>query len=532
MYNSILLILFFFWDLLIILASAIPTQYSPPDSIAISCGSSGNSTALDGRVVEDNTRMDQWAGASKVAAYRDYIVMMEGDKMMGMRNLTISFRSKLSILNGLEVFKLSNPDNSLAGMGPVHEVQNLTSTTRQRKLLSFGSRNAIATALTIIITLLNIAVYHLRSVSDTNSGPRNIISPSREYECRRCLHTQPHGRPAMADVVMSLELALVLEQNKDTVEQVEEDMNVGRTYSDHSEGAIFMDDISISPPKGDSERATSDEIPGLFPKIRGSDQKNTKTKTRDSSGNLSQRWWDLFGILPKTPSKTKASPLLPEKAECFSITATNAAAAVCNGTRIADCIPDDEEFSMELDISRRNLLVPKVPSKTIPVLKPTKLSCDADVQASCIDRPNQFYDKRPCNYKNLCDRPPIAKRANCLSIIVAAPSSGPRCNATIAKCVAKERPCSGYLMIFEESNVVTKLLRVLYCFRIAKRANPQQRAKVQCENSQVWFQRTTLQLSKSLCSGYLMIVEESNVVTKLLLILYGFRMYEPHSIKQ
>lgn len=49
MYHSILPILFF-WDLLIILANAIPTQYSPPDSIAISCGSSGNSTALDGRV--------------------------------------------------------------------------------------------------------------------------------------------------------------------------------------------------------------------------------------------------------------------------------------------------------------------------------------------------------------------------------------------------------------------------------------------------------------------------------------------------
>lgn len=93
-----------------------------------------------------------------------------------------------------------------------------------------------------------------------------------------------------------------------------------------------------------------------------------------------------------------------QKAECFSITTTNAAAAVCNSTRIADCIPDDEEFSMELDISRRNLLVPKVKSKTIPVLEQMKLSCDADVQASCIDRPNKFYDKRPCSYKNMCDR--------------------------------------------------------------------------------------------------------------------------------
>ncbi|KAL2523012.1 Receptor-like protein kinase FERONIA [Forsythia ovata] len=549
------------------------------------------SIVINNQIVEDNTGIDQWAGASKVAAYRDYIVPMEGDKMMGMRNLTISFRSKfgsrvepsLGILNGLEVFKLSNPDNSLAGMGPVHEVRSSTSTPQQKKQLSFGSRNSIATALTIIVTLLNIAVYHLRSVLDTNSGTRNKISSSREYECRqfsineiqsstnnfdpkfligsggygkvykgsidggstavaikrlksesrqgdnefwteikmlskfrhehlvsligfcndgqerlliyqymakgtvsdhlyklnrngrtnpplswelrlkisigaarglyylhsrhrvihrdvkssnilldenwiakisdfglskmgpandsfshistnvkgtfgyldpeyfltrkltrksdvyafgvvlfeilsgrpaidirleeeqhslagwarhcvregkvdrlidhslmgqispaclkvfvgiagRCLHTQPHGRPAMADVVMSLELALVLQQNKDSIEQVEEDENVGRTYSDQSDGVISMDDISISPPKDNSERATGDEIPGSSPKIKGSDQKNAKTKRKDNSNsNLSQRWWwDPFGVLPRTPSKTKASPLPQE----------------------------------------------------------------------------------------------------------------------------------------------------------------------------------------------------------------------------
>ncbi|CAA2980934.1 receptor kinase FERONIA [Olea europaea subsp. europaea] len=556
------------------------------------------SVVITNQVVEDNMGMDQWAGASKVAAYRDYIVMMEGDKMMGIRNLTISFGSKLgsrvepslSILNGLEVFKLSNPDNSLAGMGPVHEVQNSTSTPRQRKLLSFGSVNAIATAVTIIITLLNMAVYQLRSILDTTSGPRNIISSSREYECRqfsvneiqsstknfnqefligsggygkvykgsidggstvvaikrlksesrqgdnefwteikmlskirhehfvsligfcndglerlliyqymargtvsdhlyknnrngrpnpplswelrlkisigaarglyylhsrhrvihrdvkssnilldenwnakisdfglskmgpendsfshistnvkgtfgyldpeyfltrkltrksdvyafgvvlfeilcgrpaidirleeeqhslagwarycvregkvdrlidqnlmgqispaclkvfvgianRCLHTQPHGRPAKADVVMGLELALVLQQNKDNAEQIEEDTNGGRTSSDHSFDAISIDDLSISPPKGNSERATSDDIPGSYPKIRGGDQK-TKTKMKDSSNsNLPQRWWwDLFGVLPKTPSKRKGSPLLPEVVFChFSL---------------------------------------------------------------------------------------------------------------------------------------------------------------------------------------------------------------------
>ncbi|KAL0350773.1 UNVERIFIED_CONTAM: Receptor-like protein kinase FERONIA [Sesamum radiatum] len=45
----------------------------------------------------------------------------------------------------------------------------------------------------------------------------------------RCLHTQPQGRPAMADVVMGLELALALQQTSDPAEQVEEEENAGRT---------------------------------------------------------------------------------------------------------------------------------------------------------------------------------------------------------------------------------------------------------------------------------------------------------------
>ncbi|KAK4490748.1 hypothetical protein RD792_001454 [Penstemon davidsonii] len=542
---------------------------------------------INNQIVEDNCDVIQ--GASQVAVYRDYIVMMEGDKMVGKRNLTIGFQPKFQLrdiecsMNGLEVFKLSNPDNNLAGMGPVPESQGLTSTLQQKKkLLSVYSRNLIATVLTVILALLNIAVYHLGRVSDTNSGTRNIRS-SRKHPCRqfsieeirlstnsfdpkfhigsggygrvykgsidggdtivaikrlrseskqgdnefwteikmlskirhqhlvsligycndgherllvyhymtrgtladhlykinrpgksilplswelrlkisvgaarglyylhsrhrvihrdvkssnilldenwvakisdfglskmgqdndsfthistnvkgtfgyldpeyfltrkltrksdvyafgvvlfevlsgrpavdirlgedqhslagwaryciregivdrlidenlveqispaclkvfvgiagRCLHTQPQGRPAMADVVMGLELALALQQTTDPMEQVEEEENDGRSYSDQSYGAIAMDDISISPPKGESERISSEDILGSDSRTRGSDQRNAKTKTKDNSSNssLSTRWWwDPFGILPRTPSKSRASTTMP-----------------------------------------------------------------------------------------------------------------------------------------------------------------------------------------------------------------------------
>ncbi|KAL3624079.1 hypothetical protein CASFOL_032895 [Castilleja foliolosa] len=121
----------------------------------------------------------------------------------------------------------------------------------------------------------------------------------------RCLHTQPQGRPAMADVVMGLELALVLQQTSDP-NQIEDDENAGKFYSDQSEGVISMDDISLTTPKGDSDRMTSDHPPhSSSTKNKGRDHKNAKTNSNSNS-----RWrWDPFGFLPRAPSRSKSSPL-------------------------------------------------------------------------------------------------------------------------------------------------------------------------------------------------------------------------------
>ncbi|KAG8384589.1 hypothetical protein BUALT_Bualt04G0133600 [Buddleja alternifolia] len=546
---------------------------------------SGNkkfSIAINNQIAEDNADVIQWGGTSGVAVYRDYIVMMEGDKMAGKRYLTITFQPTFEAtdrqfhvsLNGIEVFKLSNPDNNLADVGPVAELQSSTSIPQQKKLPSGYNSNLITTLVTVILAVLNIAVYHLRRVSEENSGTRNMRSSSLKHLCRqfsieeirsstnsfdpkfhigsggygrvykgsidggatvvaikrlktesrqgetefwteiqmlsrirhenlvsligycndgeerllvyqyisrgtlgdhlykinrlgksnpplswelrlkvsigaarglyylhsrhrvihrdvkssnilvdenwvakiadfglskmgpandsfshistnvkgtfgyldpeyfltrkltrksdvyafgvvlfevlsgrpavdlrfgeeqhslggwaryciregkvdrlidqnlvgqispaclkvfvgiagRCLHTQPQGRPAMADVVMGLELALVLQQTTDPMEQVEEEENAGRIYSDQSDGVISMDDISMTSQKGESDRISDKDNPSSSNKIA-----KLKTKDNSSSSNLSTRWWwDPFGILPRTPSKSRSSPL-------------------------------------------------------------------------------------------------------------------------------------------------------------------------------------------------------------------------------
>lgn len=545
------------------------------------------SVLINNQIAKDSTNIIQWGGASGVAVYRDYILMMEGDKMVGNRYLTITFQPKFErekqfhgALIALEVFKLSNPDNNLEGTRPVPELQYSISTSQNKKSKSSYRINLISAVLTVVLALLNVAVYNLRRFSNSSSR-RNIKSSSMDDLCRqfsideirlstnnfnpqfqigiggygrvykgtidkaatvvaikrlktesrqgekefrteikmlskarhehlvsligycndgeerilvyqymirgtladhlfktnihgranphlhwehrlkvsigaarglyylhskhriihrdvkssnilldenwvakisdfglskmgpandsfthistnvkgtfgyldpeyfitrkltrksdvyafgvvlfevlsgrpavdirledeqhslagwaryciregkvdrlidhnlmeqispaclkvfvgiagRCLHTQPQGRPAMADVVVGLELALAL--HTDPTEQVEEEENDGRIYSDHSDGVISLDDISL--PKGESNRSTSEDNPSSSTRIRGSDQKNGKTKAKGngSNNNLTQRWWwDLFGILPRTPSKPKALQLQPRE---------------------------------------------------------------------------------------------------------------------------------------------------------------------------------------------------------------------------
>ncbi|XP_059656447.1 receptor-like protein kinase FERONIA [Cornus florida] len=157
---------------------------------------------INGHMVESDALVINWSGNSGIAAiYRDYMALMEGNKMEGKRDIIITLQPKYEsssknadgILKGIEIFKLSNPDNNLADSNNISTAHTSTSwTTSLRKLLSaFGSRNAIVTGMIVILTLLNVIIHQLINISpEQNAGERNI-SPSsmgmveEEDLCRR-----------------------------------------------------------------------------------------------------------------------------------------------------------------------------------------------------------------------------------------------------------------------------------------------------------------------------------------------------------
>ncbi|XP_060195443.1 receptor-like protein kinase FERONIA [Lycium barbarum] len=138
---------------------------------------------------EDEADVIKWSGGHGISVYRDYVAIMEGDRREGKHKLSIVLQPKLAtisnqsnaILNGLEVFKISNPDNNLGSVSPAHPVT--TSTPEQ--FVSFTTKNKIATVLTLIVTLINVVVYYITCNSEINSGKMNNRISCGEHQCRQ-----------------------------------------------------------------------------------------------------------------------------------------------------------------------------------------------------------------------------------------------------------------------------------------------------------------------------------------------------------
>ncbi|WMV14104.1 hypothetical protein MTR67_007489 [Solanum verrucosum] len=108
--------------------------------------------------------------ADVISIYRDYVAIMECDIREGKHNLSIVLQPKFSkiskhtdaILNGLEVFKISNPDNNLGSVSTAHPVSSST----PEQFVPFSTKNKIATVLTLIVTLINAEIKSCK----TNNG--------------------------------------------------------------------------------------------------------------------------------------------------------------------------------------------------------------------------------------------------------------------------------------------------------------------------------------------------------------------------
>ncbi|KAL2241709.1 UNVERIFIED_CONTAM: hypothetical protein Sindi_0812100 [Sesamum indicum] len=66
-------------------------------------------------------------------------------------------------------------------------------------------------------------------------------------------------------------------------------------------------------------------------------------------------------------------------------------------------IDDEAEFLMGGSEISRRVLGGKPPVVSYESMKQNKRYCDAEVYSSCFPTTNKLY-KRPCDFKNLCDR--------------------------------------------------------------------------------------------------------------------------------
>ncbi|GFY86937.1 protein kinase superfamily protein [Actinidia rufa] len=159
-------------------------------------GNAGFSIFVNEEVAEAKSDIIEWSGQNGVAVYRDYVVMMEGDRMEGKRDLLIAlcphkidnydWNEQIdAILKGLEVFKLSNHDKNLAGVNPEPLVCASTSgKPNPRKLVFASGGNAIATGVVVLLTMVNIIVYNLRLLSE-KVEEKYLSSLPSEGLCRR-----------------------------------------------------------------------------------------------------------------------------------------------------------------------------------------------------------------------------------------------------------------------------------------------------------------------------------------------------------
>ncbi|XP_073151286.1 uncharacterized protein [Henckelia pumila] len=130
-------------------------------------------------------------GSNGNLRYKDYLAMMKGRKEECKRDLLIYLKSNDQLLEpnrplvGFEIFKISNPDNSLASPNPIPLAPDSPSLNILTSLSVLGHRNALATILVAVLALINISVCKLREISEANrTKEENKTSPRAGRICR------------------------------------------------------------------------------------------------------------------------------------------------------------------------------------------------------------------------------------------------------------------------------------------------------------------------------------------------------------
>ncbi|KAF5457629.1 hypothetical protein F2P56_021718 [Juglans regia] len=134
---------------------------------------------IDNKTAEETADVILWSDAQNTPVFRDYIVMIEDKGVEGNRDFSIALHPRKAtnaindaILNGMEVFKLSEQDN-LAGPNPfmITPAQKPASTTNESKIrktifIAIGSGVGFLVVLTLVCCL---ALWKLRKTKHYGS---------------------------------------------------------------------------------------------------------------------------------------------------------------------------------------------------------------------------------------------------------------------------------------------------------------------------------------------------------------------------
>ncbi|KAL3813430.1 hypothetical protein ACJIZ3_014698 [Penstemon smallii] len=166
--------------------------------LGLKIAESGNVTfqvLINEMIVDTNIDIVKQRDENGNLRYRDYLVVIKGRKKEGQRDLLISLESNNEFMDrygpfrGFEIFKLSNPDHSLASpnpLPPVMAVRHLPSWIIRDLVSLLGGRNLIATIAVTIISMVSIIVHELQKFREANLIEEETKPSARaERHCRR-----------------------------------------------------------------------------------------------------------------------------------------------------------------------------------------------------------------------------------------------------------------------------------------------------------------------------------------------------------
>ncbi|XP_047320229.1 receptor-like protein kinase FERONIA [Impatiens glandulifera] len=128
------------------------------------CGQKEFIILINNQIVESRGDLIKWAGEIGIAIHKDYMTTLGGDRTMGKRDLVVALYSSNveqswefidSVIKGIEVFKLSDSHNNLAGGNPVISCPHASTNRRLRMPTSINE-------IIILIILLVVIVHQFR----------------------------------------------------------------------------------------------------------------------------------------------------------------------------------------------------------------------------------------------------------------------------------------------------------------------------------------------------------------------------------